>query len=160
MNGFVCCSFTDIDNEVTIMDVKIVSEKENPLFKRKEIVIAMEYGGPTPSKAALQTLLATKFSTEPQQVEITKILSENGMSRGKVWIKLWEEKRVPLYSSLTTKSRPSENEQKKASAAEEKKEETKPKEEKSAEKKEHKEETKEKPKEKLKEEDKQAEKKE
>ncbi len=83
------------------MDYKIVSEKENPLFKRREIIINMDYdGSATPSKSALQSLFATKFSSDPKQVEISKILSENGMSRGKVWIKIWEEKRVPLYSEM------------------------------------------------------------
>ncbi len=104
------------------MDYKIVSEKENPLFKRREIIIAMDYdGGPTPSKVALQSSLSKRFSVELQQVEISKILSENGMSKGKIWIKIFEEKRVPLYSELK-KAAP-------VAPAEEKKEE-KPKEEK------------------------------
>ncbi|MBU3905124.1 MAG: hypothetical protein KJ906_03175 [Nanoarchaeota archaeon] len=74
-----------------------ISEKANPLFKRKEIVLNMTYDGPTPSKVALQQLLAKDFKTEPNKIEISKIISFDGKSSGKVWLKVWEVKEIELY---------------------------------------------------------------
>ena len=77
------------------MDIQVISEKENPLLKRKEILASIDYqGGSTPSKADLQKTLADHFKVSIDSVEISKILSEIGMSKGKVWIKIWQEKKV------------------------------------------------------------------
>ena len=77
------------------MDIQIVNEKENPLLKRKEILAFVDYqGGPTPSKADLQKVLAEHFKVNIENVEISKIMSEAGMSKGKVWIKIWQEKKT------------------------------------------------------------------
>lgn len=88
--------------------MKIISEKDNPLLKRKEIIAELDYDkGPTPSKAQLQLLFAKKFSVEPEKVEISKILSETGMAKGRAWIKIWDEKKVPIYSKA--KEKPEKN---------------------------------------------------
>ena len=109
------------------MEIKVVNEKENPLMKRKEILAYIDYqGGSTPSKADLQKMLSEQFKVDIQNVEITKLLSEFGLSKGKAWIKIWQEKKVPIYSEIKKE---------KTAKPKEKKEEKKP-EEKPAEKKE------------------------
>lgn len=80
------------------MDFKIISEKQNPVMKRREILAEMKYDGATPSKAYLQEQIAAKFSVNPESIEIAKILSEHGKSAGKVWVKIWEQKKIQLYS--------------------------------------------------------------
>lgn len=91
------------------MKFKILSEKENPLMKRKEVLIELDYGnGATPSKASLQPVLAKDFSVDVQQLEISKILSESGIPKGKAWIKIWEEKKVPIYAELKKEKKPKE----------------------------------------------------
>jgi len=86
------------------MNFQVINEKENPLFKRKEILASLDYqGGSTPSKADLQKTLAEQFKVGIDSVEITKVLSETGLSRGKIWIKIWHEKKVPIYAELKKK---------------------------------------------------------
>ncbi len=105
-----------------------LEEKDNPIFKRKEFVLKMDYDGPTPSKASLQQMLAKDFKTEPNRVEVHKIISFNGRSSGKIWIRVWEEKDIEIY---TEKNAPKEEAQAEVSAEEKKEEaEDKPAEEK------------------------------
>jgi len=114
------------------MDVKIVSEKENPLLKRKELVVNLDYeGGSTTSKAMLQKLISDQFKAGVDSVEITTIMSEVGSSKGKAWIKIWQEKKIPIYSETKKgkKEAPKEEKPKEVPKEEPKKEE-KPKEEK------------------------------
>ena len=83
------------------MNFQVINEKENPLFKRKEILLSLDYqGGSTPNKADLQKTLAEHFKVNIDSVEIFKIISENGLSRGKAWIKIWQDKKIQIYSEL------------------------------------------------------------
>jgi ribosomal protein S24E len=145
---------------INLIDMKfdIIEEKENPLLKRKEILIRLDYeGSSTPSKAELQKLFADHFKANIENVEISKVLSEIGLTRGKVWIKIWKEKKVPIYSELKKekkKEKPPEPKKEKQKPTEEKTEEEKSEEKKEEPKPEEpkeeiKEEVKEKPKEKV-----------
>jgi ribosomal protein S24E len=87
------------------MNFQVLEEKENPLFKRKEIVLSVNFGGsPTSSKIELQKAAADHFKVAIESVEVSKILSEVGLSRGKAWIKIWQEKKVPIYISKKAKA--------------------------------------------------------
>jgi len=79
------------------MDFQKVSEKHNALLKRKDVIIKINYDGATPSKLSLQQVLAKEFSTEPNHIEITKIISEVGIDKGTIMIKVWDTKEVPIY---------------------------------------------------------------
>ena len=87
------------------MQFELKSEKQNPLFKRKEYIVEMNYEGPTPSKRTLQQMFAKEFKAEPNHVEISKIISFMGKDAGKIWIKIWEEKEIEMY---TEKNAPKE----------------------------------------------------
>jgi len=107
------------------MKIEIVTEKENPLLKRKEIIITLDYDGKaTVSKAELQKMISEQSKVSIDNVEISKILSEFGNSRGKAWIKIWNEKKVPIYSEIKKdkKEKPKEEPKKEEAKAEEKKE--------------------------------------
>jgi small subunit ribosomal protein S24e len=81
------------------MNMKVIEEKENPLLKRKEVIFSLEYDGKaTVSKAELQKMVSEEMKTALDSVEISKILSEVGTPRGKAWVKIWKEKKVPNYS--------------------------------------------------------------
>jgi ribosomal protein S24E len=98
------------------MEIKVISEKENILMKRREILASIDYQeGPTPNKAELQKRLAEQFKVNIENVEIIKILSEFGISKGKAWIKIWYEKKVPIYSEIKKKSEEKKEEPKKES---------------------------------------------
>jgi len=108
------------------MKFQVIEEKENPMLKRKEILMSLDYeGGSTPSKAELQKTLSEQLNANIENIEISKVLSEIGRTRGKAWVKIWQEKKVPIYSEL-----------KKEEVKEEKKEKPKPEEPKQEEKKE------------------------
>jgi ribosomal protein S24E len=81
-----------------MMNLDIIEDKENPLFRRREIVALVNYGSlATPSKADMQKAIAEQFKASPENVEVTKILSDRGMSKGKAWLKIWHDKKVPIY---------------------------------------------------------------
>lgn len=83
------------------MKIQVINEKENPLLKRKEIIVALDYDGKsTPSKAEIQKYLSEQLKANIENLEISKVLSEVGLSKGKAWIKIWKEKKVPIYSEI------------------------------------------------------------
>jgi len=106
------------------MNIQVIGEKENPLLKRREVLASIDYqGSSTPSKADLQKTLADHFKVNVDNVEISKIMSEVGMPKGKAWIKIWQEKKVPIYAELKKEKKKKE---KKEKPKEEKKEVSKP----------------------------------
>ena len=98
-----------------------LSEKRNDLLKRKDIIIKMNYEKATPSKAVLQGLIAKDFKAEVENVEISKIISDHGRAAGKVWIKIWDDKKVGIYKTKADAKK--EAEAPKETPKEEKKEE-------------------------------------
>jgi len=83
------------------MKIQVIDEKENPMLKRRELVVSIDYeGGSTISKADLQKVLAKQLSANIESIEVSKILSEIGLSRGKAWVKVWKEKKIPIYSEI------------------------------------------------------------
>ena len=74
------------------MKFNVIEEKENPLLKRKELLLSIDYeGGSTPSKADMQKFLSEQLNANIENLEM-------GMARGKAWVKIWEEKKIELYS--------------------------------------------------------------
>ena len=75
------------------MHFEILEEKENPLLKRKESVLNIDYeGGATPKKEDLMQALEKKFIFGKGFIDITKIISEIGLSKGKAFVRVWEVK--------------------------------------------------------------------
>ncbi len=105
------------------MEIEIIEEKENPFLKRKEIIAKLKFDGATPSKAELQKKFAEKFSAEREQVEISKIMSDFGRPAGKVWIKIWNEKKVPVYKTKASEDKKEINHEETKSKTESGKEE-------------------------------------
>lgn len=79
------------------MKIEKISEKENPMLKRKELKIRIAHEkSATPAKAALQQLLANELKKDAEHIDIKNITSDVGkaMSFAKVFV--WEEKKVDL----------------------------------------------------------------
>ena len=94
------------------------------MLKRREIMIALDYDGSTVSKAVLQKLLSEELKASIDTIEISKILSEVGIPKGKAWIKVWKEKKVPIYSEVKKeKSKEAPKEEPKPEKKEEEKKE-------------------------------------
>ncbi|MEX2017493.1 MAG: hypothetical protein WD876_03395 [Candidatus Pacearchaeota archaeon] len=73
------------------MPLKIISEKENSLFSRKEIVAEI-IGESTPKKTEVETLLAQKFSSIPDAIKIDRILSKFGSNNFVIHAKIYNSK--------------------------------------------------------------------
>ena len=115
------------------MKINITEQKENTVLKREEIVAELDYENrATPSKAELQLAFSKQLNVPPEKIEISKVMSDTGISKGKVWVKSWKEKTIELYGKKK-EEKPKEEKPPEA-PAEEKKEV--PKEEKPVKKKE------------------------
>jgi len=76
------------------MEFRIVSEKYNPFFKRKEIeILFIHPAEPTPSKETIKKILKEKYGVEESQIEINYVLSKIGMPESLAKVKIYEEKR-------------------------------------------------------------------
>lgn len=77
------------------MKIHIVSEKENPHMKRREVMVAVDHvGGATPSLAGLQLLLAREWAVAAEQVDIKQVLSLRGRAQSKAKVHVWQEAKV------------------------------------------------------------------
>ncbi len=75
------------------MRFDVLEEKNNPLLKRREIVLGLDYeGGATPKKEDLIGKLAEHFKVEKEFIQIPQITSATGISKGKAFVRVWEIK--------------------------------------------------------------------
>jgi len=119
------------------MKANVIEEKQNPLLKRKDLIVSVDYEGKsTASRAELQKLLADQLNANIENLEISKILSETGQTRGKAWVKIWDEKKVEVYSQKKKEGEEEKAEPEKPEEIKETKSEEKPTEEKAKEEKE------------------------
>ena len=75
------------------MEISIIEEKENPFFKRKEVLALIKHNAAaTPSKAELAKTLAAMNSVDESQIVIDYIFSKDGVSESLAKIKILNEK--------------------------------------------------------------------
>ncbi len=65
------------------MELKIVEEKKNGLFSRKEVRGELMFEQVTPSNNEVQTVLAKKLSVTPEQVVVEHIYTDFGTNHAK-----------------------------------------------------------------------------
>ena len=70
---------------------KILTEKENPLFKRREITTSVE-AEITPSRADAEKLISKEFSTQPENIKIKKISGKFGSKTFTITIHVYNSK--------------------------------------------------------------------
>ena len=75
------------------MKVKVVEEKENSFFKRKDLILVVNHGGEaTPSKESIVKWVVEKYGVDSEQVKIDYIFTRTGVAESKVKIKILKEK--------------------------------------------------------------------
>ncbi len=75
------------------MEIKIIEEKENPFFKRKEIKIELKHeNSSTPSKSEIIKIFADKHSVDPSQVVVDFLFTKKGLAESTGKIKILKEK--------------------------------------------------------------------
>jgi len=112
------------------MELKIIEEKENPLFNRKEFQFEIQLKV-TPSKAEVGKSISEKFSVALNTIEIKKIAGKFGSNIFKIRVFIYKTKE----DRMSTESKPRIITEKKVDEPKEaketeKKEVEKPKEEK------------------------------
>ena len=109
------------------MKIKIVNEKNNPVLKRKELEVEIDFGaGATPGKKEVAEAVAKDKAADAGNIEVCRIDSSVGKATGRAFVRIWEK--MPEY--LKPKEEPKKEEPKEETPKEA------PKEEKPAEKKE------------------------
>lgn len=76
------------------MQVKIIEEKENPFFKRKEYLISLKHEKEaTPSRNQLMEELKKIFKVDEKQIEIDYILGKKGISESIAKVKIYSSEK-------------------------------------------------------------------
>jgi len=100
------------------MTLKILEEKNNPLFRRKEIKAALE-SGITPSRSHVLELLSKKFSVPVENIKIKGIKGNFGIKNFSIEANIYHSKEEKETVELRKKkeTRPSDAELKKDAGA-------------------------------------------
>jgi len=73
------------------MEIKILQEKNNPLLKRKELLLEIDHTGrATPSREELTSELMKMFNKEKEKIVIDYILSSRGQPKAKAKVKIYD----------------------------------------------------------------------
>lgn len=95
------------------MKIKIETRKKNVFFNREDLGGKISHTNEaTPSKAAVQLMLAKELKVKPEHVEVCQIMTMFGKHVSKLIARVWKEKKFPILA----------NEKKKVEKKEEKKE--------------------------------------
>ena len=82
------------------MKFTVLEEKDNPVMKRRELLLSLDYGlGSTASKAELQKAISEQMKAGIDSVEIDKISSDIGRPFGKAWVRIWKDKKIEAYKT-------------------------------------------------------------
>jgi len=93
------------------MEIKIVKEKENPFFKRKDLNVEIKHDGvSTPKTDDVVKELAAKFSVDETQVVIDYIMTKSGLSESNARVKILNEKppKIEKPEEKKTEQKPKE----------------------------------------------------
>jgi len=72
-------------------NIKVVEEKDNPLFKRREIELEAE-SHVTPSHSETEKLISEKFSAKAENIKIKKILGSFGSNIFRITANIYQSK--------------------------------------------------------------------
>ncbi len=73
------------------MKARIVTEKENPLLERRELVVEIEHEGATPSESVVIDLVASEAKTKATHVVVDKIEQLPGRRIARVYAKVYNK---------------------------------------------------------------------
>ena len=73
------------------MNIKIIDEKKNPLFNRKEIVLEVK-SEITPSRSEIEKIVSEKFKTSSETFKIKKIQGRFGSKTFKINVNVYSSK--------------------------------------------------------------------
>ncbi|MBI4177217.1 MAG: 30S ribosomal protein S24e [Candidatus Aenigmarchaeota archaeon] len=88
------------------MEMEIVSEKVNPVLKRREIVVKIKASGATPSRKDVVAGVASHFGVDDKLILVDQILTEFGTSGSRARVKIYDDpKFIPKQRLEIVKAR-------------------------------------------------------
>lgn len=84
------------------MEAKIIEEKQNPLFARKEIILEVK-NEVVPSYAEVEKIISEKFSAQPEAIKIRKIDAKFGSNVFTVYANVYSSKEDKDNTETKTK---------------------------------------------------------
>ncbi len=88
------------------MEFEIISEKDNPVLNRREIVVKIQGGGATPSRKDVVAGLAAHFDVVEKLILVDQILTEFGTPSCRAKLKIYkDEKFIPKQRLEIVKAR-------------------------------------------------------
>ena len=76
------------------MELELISEKENPLFGRKEVVVSLPVTESTPSRKTVLELMSKKFGNSEKLIFIGKIEHPFGTRKAKIYARLYSDEKA------------------------------------------------------------------
>lgn len=73
------------------MSIKIIYEKENPLFSRKEIIAEIN-NETSPKRTEMEAVLSEKFSVTPEEIKISRIIPKFGSDIFTIYARIYKSK--------------------------------------------------------------------
>ena len=73
------------------MEMEVISEKANPVLKRREIIVKIKGAGATPPRKDVVAAIASHFGVEEKIVLVDQILTEFGISDARVRVKIYDD---------------------------------------------------------------------
>jgi len=76
-----------------MINVKVLEEKENPVLKRKDLLLMLDHKGEaTPKSDDVVKLVIDKFKGDPKKIEIVYMFSKKGAAKTKAKVLIWKDK--------------------------------------------------------------------
>ncbi|NPA62191.1 MAG: 30S ribosomal protein S24e [Methanococci archaeon] len=76
------------------MEIKILSDRYNPLLKRTEYRFIVDHDGPTPTFKEVKLKLAAILNANKDLLIVEKIVEEAGMQRARGYAKLYDNEEM------------------------------------------------------------------
>ncbi|ENN96682.1 30S ribosomal protein S24e [Methanocaldococcus villosus KIN24-T80] len=76
------------------MEIKIVSDRYNPLLKRREIKFILDHEGATPTFKDVRSKLCAMFNVDKNLLILEKIVEETGMQRCRGYVKIYDDENI------------------------------------------------------------------
>jgi small subunit ribosomal protein S24e len=107
------------------MELKLLSQSENPLLQRKEIKVVAIFEAATPSREEIKIEACKKFNLPEETTVIKKIFQEKGIKRAICFLNVYNSKEAMLQIEAKYLLERKKKKEKAEEKAEEKKEEGK-----------------------------------
>ncbi len=89
-----------------MLSLKLLSEKENVILKKKDVLLELDHKGlATPKKTDIEAKIAEHFKTDKDKVEVVYIFSDFGWAKSKIKARIWKE---PIKKEKPKEEKPTE----------------------------------------------------